>query len=496
VAGAPPKPESFYFSIDNSYQTEHPKLYISCFLFYEAIDSYYKLKEEFNSVLHNKDESVFLKIAKSPLPKIDKCYTSNSHRKYSSETPGIEKASISSTKAFKFNSLLNSYDNIHFIKYYAPKVICLISFSPFHWEHLKILKTIYKFTQNKRKVKKPIEKILENLFFEVPNPPRGIYQVEYNLLDEKLILTQPEINRLPLASIDFNKIFMLPIEQVLEIYKHLILEEKILIFSSDKQILSSFIEGFINLLYPFTYSFPYCAILPLVNLPIIENFNSFFFGINTKYNHGSFFKDYNLNIEHLNIIIVDLDCNCIINRTPDADLKTLSLNRRPWIKEDIDLPKVYRNKLYDSLQNYFKEIKQHSGKIEERDVFIKTIREIFFIFMVSIIQDYSKYIATEDEVERIGKLFCSSIIHESRKYLDLSIFNIFRVDEYISNEVSNDRHFYKKFLETRMFFSFILKKLFPKDNKEKLEILYLDEAIIEHIYNERIFSKKVYRDLF
>jgi hypothetical protein len=413
-------------------------------------------------------------------------------RKISTDIPQEEKISNVSSKTVKFNSLLNYYDKQPFSNYYAPKVICLVSLSPFYWENLKILRTLYKFIMNKRKLKRPIEKIIENLFFEVPNPSRGVYTIEYHLLDEKFILNQPEMNRLPLASLDYNKIFTMPIEQVLDAFKYLILEERVIVFSNDKHTLCSFVEGLVTLLYPFTYSHPYCAILPLVNLPIIENYNSYFIGINGKYNQGAFFKDYNLNISHLSIVIVDLDNNIVTHKTPDSGVGIQNLNRKPWIKEDLDLPKVYKNKLGDSLQAYFREIKHSSGKIDDRDVFIKKIRTDFLIFMISLIQEYSKYIISEDDIDSISKMLKSSTISESWKFLDITIHNLFKADEYISHEVSNERYFYKKFFDTKMFFNLIWKKLFPRDNKEKLEILFLDEAIIEYIYNERIFSKKVF----
>lgn len=97
-----------------------------------------------------------------------------------------DKCSVNSCKTMRFSHLTNnsiSYililgDKSIFKNYYAPKVICLVSLYPFFWEHSKILKSIYKFTTNRSgKIKKPIEKIIENLVFEVPVPPRGVYQV-------------------------------------------------------------------------------------------------------------------------------------------------------------------------------------------------------------------------------------------------------------------------------------------------------------------------------
>lgn len=61
---------------------------------------------------------------------------------------------------------------------YVPKCICLISLYPFFNEQIKILRGILKYSK-KKKIKKPIELVIQNLIIDVPCPPKGIWKVNY-----------------------------------------------------------------------------------------------------------------------------------------------------------------------------------------------------------------------------------------------------------------------------------------------------------------------------
>ena len=91
------------------------------------------------------------------------------------------------------------------------------------------------------------------------------------------------------------------------------MEVPLLFFGTKKELLSNIVESFLNLLSPFEYQYPNCAILPDNYLAILEISKSFVFGINHKWsskvvnNKVTFFKDHNLSLFNKIIIICDTD---------------------------------------------------------------------------------------------------------------------------------------------------------------------------------------------
>jgi hypothetical protein len=361
--------------------------------------------------------------------------------------------------------------------YWAPKCICIVSVYPFFIEFSKILKTIYKFSRSS-KVKKPIEKIIENLVIEVPVPPRGCYSVEYTLFNEKYILTQSQMNKLPFLSIEFEKIFInFKIEQILEIYKNVLLETRIIFFSQDLSNLTPIIQGFLSLIYPFKYPFQFVTILPEENFNFLESVSPYIIGINLKY-HPNFFHDNDIDIESMTILIVDIDTRRLDILSPNLNkISILSQRKKFMLEEFPELPKHYKNKLASRITEYISKIKSHPSANEDRENFSFTIRNLFFQFIVNILQSYNKYLNTE--------------YYTNNEISSPSIYNLFKIEEYIESQVAGDRPFYRKLIkETQIFVEFILKRMIPKDSKDKLEILLFDENLMEKS-NRSIFSRRI-----
>jgi hypothetical protein len=96
--------------------------------------------------------------------------------------------------------------------------------------------------------------------------------------------------------------FYFPEEDVIKIFKYIILEIPILFFSENLEILSKIIEGFLSLLYPFEYVQPHISILPSKFYGIINIEDKFIFGINENYNQD-FFKNNNILVDKTIIVI-------------------------------------------------------------------------------------------------------------------------------------------------------------------------------------------------
>ena len=93
------------------------------------------------------------------------------------------------------------------------------------------------------------------------------------------------------------------------IFKHLIFETKILIFSSKINELSYFIYGIISLLFPFHYSFLIFSSIPHYAFTAIESISPYLFGIN-KIFKNPFFRENKIDMIDLNVLVIYLDkCN-------------------------------------------------------------------------------------------------------------------------------------------------------------------------------------------
>ncbi len=429
--------------------------------------------ENLNKVSSNLDSYNTSRVA-TPLERLSLSY-STEHKPNMSVTSRNTNNLRDSTKS-KF--LFQTNSNAKYKNYYAPKCICIISVYPFFIEFSKILKTMYKFSRS-LKLKKPVEKIIENLVIEVPVPPRGYMSVEYTLFNEKYILTQTPMNQLPFLSIEFEKIFVnFKIDQILEIYKHVLLETRIIFYSSDLSNLTPIIQGFLSLIYPFKYPFQFVTILPDENFNFLESVSPYIIGINLKYNNN-FFHDHDIDIENMTILIVDIDNRRLDLLSPNlSKISQMSQRKKYMVEEFPDLPKHYKNKLSSRITEYIGKIKSNSNSKEDRDNFSLTIRNLFFQFIVNILQNYNKYLNTE--------------YYTNNEISSPSINNLFKVEEYIDSNDFNDRPFYRKLIkETQLFVEFILKRMIPKDSKDKLEILLFDENLMEK-GNRSLFSRRVY----
>jgi len=283
------------------------------------------------------------------------------------------------------------------------------------------------------------------------------------------------MNKLPLLNLELEIIFIkFKIDQILEIYKHILLETRIIFFSKEISTLTPIIEGFLSLIYPLKYTFQHVTILPQDNFMILESVTPYIVGINQKY-EDNFFNMFNIDIQDITYLIVDIDEKKVELKYPTLSNK---ISKKKYLSEEFpDLPKHYRSKLIDSLQIYIKELKSNQKKKEDRDNFVRNMREHFFQFIVNIFQEYSKYLNVS--------------YYTNNDIGTPTIQNLFKVDEFLSSVAHIDRLFYKKMMETQMFVELIYKRMIPKDARDKIEILFFDEHIIEK-NNRKLFSKKIF----
>ena len=355
----------------------------------------------------------------------------------------------------------------------------------------------------------PVDKIIENLLIELPVPPRGIYNLEYTLNNQSRKLHQNEMNQLPYVDINLKRIFVeFQIKDIINIYRHLFLETRLLFFSENIELLNIYIFSFLSFLYPFDYQYQIVTILPKENFEIMESITPFIAGINELY-EKEFFNKNNLTLSD-GVLVIDIDNKIVTmvneqSKVPDFPKiykkqleKNLSVVINSYLKEDIfnrkntsirsnrrTLTKIEEstnissvisknltfadnfniNSIYDNFgedDNTVKFDKFSNWNIDYQ--FNSDIGQIFFNFNANLLSNYSKHLNLD---------FYSSNIAPSLELL-------FKVDEYLKDFSSGDREFYNKFItETQIFGDFIFMRMIPKSSKEKIQILSFDEKINE-----------------
>ncbi len=424
-----PEPQFNSFILDNAlYSFNYPQKFISCLIFYESVIKYKKLKD-----------------------KIDMC------------------SSLNETSADSVNNISTSYESkvpltskrSPFYKskfYYIPKCICLISVYPYINIYQQILYSLYQCViYSSSQI--PIEKIIENLIIEVPVPPRGLYTIEYLLLNKKLTLTTNEMNKIPYVHVNLEKIYQwFNLDTIIEIIRQIYYESKILFFSTDLNILCKVLLAFISLIFPYKYPHQIISYLPKENYKTLESISPFMFGINEKYK-DSFFDDNEIEMYGSNFFIVDIE------------------ERKTKLFSDEEMPPLP----YDARYMLEKDIKKYMYSVSDKKVPEEIINaefsKIFFDFHLEIIKDYENYL-NEDYFK------------SNEDIQNANIHTLFKVEQFL-NDHSNERKFYEKFLtESNMFSELVYKRMIPKNNLEMSEILLMKDELIDKENRTKYFRKE------
>ena len=492
------QPEYKIFSIlldNNNYSINYPFKYVVCLKFYESINNYKKLYDkysEFSELNMPKDSdieeniSIHLPITRSrrttlPNKPINKNNNNNKNEKsdqndiycpepfdggdddFNSIYNDITHKSLNynnkrcpnNTNNSNNNNANNNNKDVHkYRKYYIPKCICLISLYPYINELSKIIKIIYKYSLVEKQIY-PLEKIINNLLIEVPTPPKGIYYVEYSLINENINLKANQMNELYTLNIEFEKLFTIfSLNNIIEIFRYLMLNAKIIIFSDEIKNLTPVILSLLSLLYPFHYPYTVVSVLHKEAYKLIDNITPVLVGINEKYNKN-FLKENDIDICDFTLII-NMDNQELIKMGESKDKKLPQL------------PNKYKNNLENKINDYIKEIKNNrkkGGRGEIAKTLQLKMRTFFLEFQIELMKDYSKYL--------------NNNIYKHQDDGKTPLENAFKLKDFL-NKIPNEYYdFYEYFLGTQMFCDFIYKRMMPRDKNEQIDILYFEEKLLK-----------------
>ena len=496
------QPDYKIFSIvlDNNYfSINYPFKYVVCLRFYESISNYKKLYDKYNeskqmnvprdsdiNINNNNDieegDNITSKSLHLPISNMQKKYYSKIGIKYCKNgdiyfpepldgdlseinyNMSDTQLKFDFSKNSKKNKNFEKYDNNNNIKkneykkYYIPKCICLISLYPFINELSKIIKIIYQYSLSEKQVY-PLEKIINNLLIEVPTPPKGIYSIEYSLINENILLKATERNDFHVLNIDFAKLFTLfKINDILEIFRYLMLNTKIMIFSKEITNLTPIILSLLSLLFPFQYPYTVISILDREAYKLLDNITPMLAGINEKFNKN-FLSENDIDIFD-STLIVNIDKSELIKLEPSSQNKHIPLP---------ELPSKYRNNLENKINNCFTEIKNNKNMKGKTTYLQRNIRSFFLEFQMELMKDYPKYLNND--------------IYKHQDDGKTHVEKAFKIKEFLNKVPSDYQKFYEYFLNTQAFCDFIDKRMMPKDKIQQLDILFFEECLIKNPEN-------------
>ena len=479
-------PDYKIFSIlldNNNYSINYPFKYVVCLKFYESINNYKKLYDKYmdspelnfpQDTELEENISIHLPITKNRkttftrnLKYSHNCdiycpepFDGNEENEFihSNSKKNLGKSVSIFHGKTETNSIFSKKENkesYKYKKYYIPKCICLISLYPYINELSKIIKSIYQYSLVEKQIL-PLEKIINNLLVEVPTPPKGLYYIEYSLINESIILKSNQMNELHTLNIEFERLFtVFNLNNILEIFRYLMLNAKIIIFSEEIKNLTPIILSILSLLYPFQYPYTVVSILHKEAYKLIDNITPVLVGINEKYNKN-FLKENDIDICDFTLI-VNMDKQELI-KLGDSKNKKLP-----------QLPSKYKANLENKINNYILEIKKNkkrSGKGESSKVLQQKIRTFFLEFQIELMKDYSKYLNND--------------IYKHQDDGKTPLENAFKLKDFLNKVPSEYYNFYEYFSETQMFCDFIYKRMMPRDKNEQIDILYFEEKLLKN----------------
>ena len=546
------KKNSFFeFHLDNilfNYGEEdrklYSKIYFTCLTFYESLELYNNYKQEIICTLNN-NPNYPLKIEDN-------------------------------------NEVLLSSTSQILKKYYIPKIICFASLMPFSKELrslLKIIHTLYCIKTRDSSII-PIEKFLEQLILQVPLPISIGEQVEIQIklgidLEEKMskktlkqkskssgnllmsnltFMKKEKINdplvtkiKFPLFNINevnlrydntisFEECFsFFQVDDIIRIYKYILLEIPIIFFCQQKEYLSNFIENLLGLLSPFKYEFPNIAILSKKFYGLINSEPKFIFGINEKYRQD-FFRENSIDIDK-NIIVVYIDTDnkteskieeiskinneqeknyLSIDNEKDYDMNYAKMNSKMFenniITNDyviydkskielinIDFPSEFKRRLSAIISSILLDAKKKSKKGEADDNFNYKIQQAFYKFLVGLFNGFSDYyLKSKFFYEAMKNGNCGDNMRYKSQIANISDINFLKelinIDEFIKNFSRDTQPFYYVFFHTKMFLYFLRERIYFSNKFNSLPYYQFDLFIYLKKHKELRKNHKDYYD--
>ena len=403
--------------------------------------------------------------------------------------------------SYKFYEKYTYKSNSNVSEYYIPKAFCIVSQYGFLSLFYYICKNIHTLIKKKNSNNDlPVELIIYNIVNFIPSPMS--YNLHLDIFSFCMNVPDIEIKQLsgyPYIDFDLKEIFnIFPLNFFLEIYLISIIEQKMLFFSSNQELLNIFMYIIYILNYPCNDSRYFWHIVTVSKDNLIEE-NKFvglmvsMLGVNSSYEEsidtkafGTFY--YIIDIDNKKIILKEsLDIS--IDEKDEADnLNNLHQYIQSILKEknvESSFLKPFIGKLKKSLELLlFKDKEEHSTtklKNYKPDFFKmsksiyennRKIQEIFYNFCLNLLMIFYQDNTIVSSFDKIKRLECS--LEEQNKKINALRINDSNID--MTNEEKNFMEFFRGAIKYKMYFENFIQNLDTVD-VFKISLLFSEEFI-------------------
>lgn len=316
---------------------------------------------------------------------------------------------------FRHTMSSSSYSHdVELFKAYTPKCLVILShwplFSSFHktlalfHAHLVSLRRIGRSNPSSSSSKEllPIECLISFVCNDIPLPLPGGSSVVYSLPVSSLpwsptiTLTRPSTKALPWLDLPIRCLLeMLSLNNILLVFKYILLEQRIIFVSSNLGNLTIAIELLTKLMFPFSWQHVFVPLLSLRLTHFLEAPVPFIVGLPKSES-----EDQTPLPE--NIILVDLDTNLVsisdsAPKFKEKPFTQLLETLLPYV-DDPRLPQTPKI-VNEALEITQDSIPQSGFYLPQKsdDKITNCIRQCFLDFFISIFNEYENYILREED---------------------------------------------------------------------------------------------------
>ena len=351
-------------------------------------------------------------------------------------------------KKLEVYSELNFRENV-----YIPFCLCLVSKYPFFEQMEKCLDSIMMTINDDEATPQELNQLITHIVEAIPAPPNK----------SKVYFALPHLYKMCQIQLPYFEDILqfgdnptiilkhLSINNIVCVFKLLILEQKVLVIGKDNDIISQIILNFLSLLYPFEWIHTNIPIMSEKMLKFLQAFLPFFNGMNLSlYEKARPILAKSLNpVFIVNIDEDTIDINSNLKKKNFKYIKTNAYINRNYS----NLPKNIENLLVKELKSIkidFENTQNHN--YDNSDINIR-LKNLFLHVFVEMLYDYNKY---------------SHIIE------NYPVFNSFLL---INEKPRSNKKFYKELTSTQIFQMFI-QNSFCNENDKKF---YFDSRIKDYL---------------
>ena len=263
---------------------------------------------------------------------------------------------------------INIENNLNEENIFIPKCICFVSKHPYFIYFNNILNILINIFEEKLKSKVDflLDKIIQHIIIQTPEIPRGLRKINLQIIkDININIEEHKMTEASLINFDIKKyIKFFSSQNIIEILTYILLETKMIFFSSNIENLTYVIMLFLNMIFPFKYQYQIISILHKEKFHYLNNKSPFIYGINESFNEN-FLQNNNLNIKDA-IILIDIDNGLFNTKNLENDIPQIPISLRNKLEENL------RKRKSDSFESYQK----------KNEIF----RETFLTFMIGLLE--------------------------------------------------------------------------------------------------------------